>query len=120
MRFNLFERPADAHIRKSREYLEEANLGRVEHQAAAEHHGALARMYAERIARIETEISEALRVLSVSSGPVEQGAAAVAAVAAVPVAAAVPTAVVPTAASGRDAYPKSDPVAIYPSRALHA
>jgi hypothetical protein len=36
--------------------LEEANLAWVEHQAAAEHHTALARMYAERIIRIEEEI----------------------------------------------------------------
>lgn len=61
MRFHLFEQHADAHVRKSREYLEEANLGRVEHQAAAEHHAALAKMYAARIARIEAEISSALQ-----------------------------------------------------------
>lgn len=59
MRFNLFEPRMDAHIRKSLEYLEEANLAWVEHQAAAEHHAALAKMYAERIARIETEIKNA-------------------------------------------------------------
>ncbi|MDQ3060509.1 MAG: hypothetical protein M3R45_13490 [Pseudomonadota bacterium] len=111
MRFYLFERPADAHIRKSREYLEEANLGRVEHQAAAEHHNALARMYAERITRIEAEISEAFASLSSGSKPVEEGAAAAAAAAVV---------AVPTVVSGRDAPLKSDPVVIYPSRASHA
>lgn len=58
MRFHLFER-ADAHVRKSLEYLEEANLAWVEHKAAAEHHSALAKMYAERIARIEAEINSA-------------------------------------------------------------
>ena len=58
MRFHLFEH-ADAHIRKSLEYLEEANLAWVEHKAAAEHHSALARMYAERIVRIEAEVSNA-------------------------------------------------------------
>lgn len=58
MRFHLFAH-ADAHIRKSIEYLEEANLAWVEHKAAAEHHAALAKMYAERIARIEAEISNA-------------------------------------------------------------
>lgn len=110
MRFYLFERPVDAHIRKSREYLEEANLGRVEHQAAAEHHNALARMYAERITRIEAEISEAFVALSIGSKPVEEGAAVAAAA----------VAAVPTAASGRDAHLKSDPVVIYPSRASHA
>lgn len=56
MRFKLFESRHDVHIRRSREYLEEACIARVEHQAAAEHHMALARMYAERIARLEAEI----------------------------------------------------------------
>ncbi|NML86584.1 hypothetical protein [Polaromonas sp.] len=56
MTFHLFAH-ADAHIRKSLEYLEEANLAWVEHKAAAEHHSALAKMYAERIVRIEAEIN---------------------------------------------------------------
>ena len=58
MRFHLFEH-ADAHVRKSLEYLEEANLAWVEHKAAAEHHSALAKMYAERIIRIEAEVNNA-------------------------------------------------------------
>ena len=61
MKFHLFEKNSDAYLRKSREYLEEANLARVEHQAAAEHHAALAKMYTDRIARIEAEIQYALR-----------------------------------------------------------
>lgn len=72
MKFYLFERQGDAHIRKSREYLEEAHLGRVEHQAAAEHHTALAKMYAERIVRIEAEISEAFLLRSKSCQPAEE------------------------------------------------
>lgn len=92
MRFYLFERPADAHIRKSREYLEEANLGRVQHQAAAEHHGALAKMYADRIVRIEAEISDAFQVRSSAA----------------------------ESASGDEVRVKSDPVMLYPSRASHA
>lgn len=56
MRFRLFGPRTEAHIRRSLEYLEEANLAWVEHQAAAEHHAALAKMYADRIARIEEEI----------------------------------------------------------------
>ncbi len=67
MRFHLFERRLDAHVRKAREYLMEANLARVEHQAAAEHHAALARMYAERVARLEVEVSKALQPVSMSS-----------------------------------------------------
>lgn len=59
MRFRLFEQRIEPHVRKSLEYLEEANLAWVEHQAAAEHHAALANMYAERVARIEVEIKNA-------------------------------------------------------------
>ena len=58
MRFHLFEH-TEAHVRKSLEYLEEANLAWVEHKAAAEHHSALAKMYAERIVRIEAELNSA-------------------------------------------------------------
>lgn len=66
MRFHLFERRLDAHVRKAREYLMEANLARVEHQAAAEHHAALARMYAERVARLEQEVTKALQPISMT------------------------------------------------------
>ena len=59
MKFHLFEKTSEAYLRKSREYLEDAYLARVEHQAAAEHHAALAQMYTERIARIEAEINHA-------------------------------------------------------------
>ena len=57
MNFRLFEQRIEPHIRKSLEHLAEARLAWVEHQAAAEHHAALASMYAERIARIELEIN---------------------------------------------------------------
>jgi hypothetical protein len=67
MRFQLFEPRPDAHIRKAREYLNEAHLARIEHQVAAEHHLALARMYSERVARLEAEISNALQPLSFSA-----------------------------------------------------
>ncbi|NMM77494.1 hypothetical protein B2J86_08550 [Acidovorax sp. SRB_14] len=60
MGFRFFEHRRDTHLRRSREYLEEANVARVEHQAAAEHHAALAKMYAQRIVRIEEEILSAL------------------------------------------------------------
>jgi hypothetical protein len=56
MRFRFFGPRTKTHIRRSLEYLEEANLAWVEHQAAAEHHAAPAKMYSERIARIEEEI----------------------------------------------------------------
>lgn len=67
MRFHLFEPRLDAHIRKAREYLSEAHLARIEHQVAAEHHLALARMYTERVARLEVEISNALQPLSLTT-----------------------------------------------------
>ena len=73
MRFYLFERQAEAHIRRSREYLEEANVRRVEHQAAAEHHNALAEMYASRIARIQAEMGPAFGVHAALTAPADDG-----------------------------------------------
>jgi hypothetical protein len=73
MRFFLFERQAEAHIRRSREFLEEANVRRVEHQAAAEHHNALAEMYASRIARIQAEMGPAFGVHAAPALPVDDG-----------------------------------------------
>ncbi|WP_296530393.1 hypothetical protein [Rhodoferax sp.] len=95
MRFYLFELQADAHIRKSREYLEEAHLKRVEHEAAAEHHQALSTMYTQRIARIEAEIREATGLRSGNGQPVED-------------------------AASEPLRLKSDSVVPYPSRASHA
>ena len=73
MRFYLFERQAEAHIRRSREYLEEANVRRVEHQAAAEHHNALAEMYASRIARIQAEMGPAFGVHAALAAAADDG-----------------------------------------------
>ena len=60
MRFDIFQTRADAHIRKAREYLQQANIARIDHQTAAEHHAALATMYAQRVVWLEREVSEAL------------------------------------------------------------
>jgi hypothetical protein len=73
MRFFLFERQADAHIRRSREFLEEAHVRRVEHQAAAEHHNALAEMYACRIARIQAEMGPAFGVHAALAPALDDG-----------------------------------------------
>jgi hypothetical protein len=54
--FNIFQPNRNGHLRRIMTLLEEANLARIEHQAAAEHHGALARMYAERAKRLEREV----------------------------------------------------------------
>ena len=72
MKFHLFEPRPEAHIRKSLEYLSEANLAWVEHQAAAEHHAALAKMYSERIARIELEIKNAHQHRSILTRPLSE------------------------------------------------
>lgn len=53
--FNPFQINPNLHLRRVSQLLREANMGRVEHAAAAEHHGALARMYAERADRLERE-----------------------------------------------------------------
>ncbi|MBO9513949.1 MAG: hypothetical protein J7549_07505 [Variovorax sp.] len=54
--FSIFQPNRNGHLRRIMTLLEEANLARIEHQAAAEHHGALARMYAERVKRLEREV----------------------------------------------------------------
>ena len=59
MRFDIFQTRADAHIRKAREYLQQANIARIDHQTAAEHHAALASMYAQRVVWLENELSQA-------------------------------------------------------------
>ncbi len=60
MRFDIFGTRADAHIRRAQEYLQQANMARLEHQTAAEHHAALATMYAKRVTWLEREVREAM------------------------------------------------------------
>lgn len=60
MRFDLFHTRVDAHVRKAQEYLQAANIARLEHHIAAEHHSALASMYAQRVAWLEQELSESV------------------------------------------------------------
>jgi hypothetical protein len=62
MRFDFFRTRCDAHIWKAREYLQQANLARIEHQTAAEHHAALASMYAQRAVWLEQELANAAAV----------------------------------------------------------
>jgi hypothetical protein len=59
MRFGIFQKSSDSHVRKAREYLQQANLARIEHQAAAEHHAALAAMYLQRAHWLEQELTSA-------------------------------------------------------------
>ncbi len=60
MRFDIFHTRVDAHIRKAQEYLQQANVARIEHQTAADHHAALAAMYARRVIWLEQELSESV------------------------------------------------------------
>ncbi len=60
MRFDLFSTRADAHVRKAEEYLQAANVARIEHHVAAEHHSALASMYAMRVAWLEQELADSV------------------------------------------------------------
>lgn len=60
MRFDLFQTREDAHIRKAKDYLQQANIARIEHQTAAEHHAALATMYAQRAIWLEQEIADSV------------------------------------------------------------
>lgn len=54
--FGLFQTNPQSHLRRAMMLLREAHMARIEHQAAAEHHEALAAMYAQRAARLEREI----------------------------------------------------------------
>ena len=74
MKFSLFKPPMDQYLLKSREYLEEAKIKRIDHQAAAEHHGALTQLYAKRISRIEVKITQALQEGSQSNPPLPAAA----------------------------------------------
>jgi hypothetical protein len=95
MKFSLFKPPMDRNLLKSREYMEEAKIKQVDHQAAAEHHGALTQLYAEHISRIEAEISQALQESSKCNPPLP-------------------------AADSQSVHPQSDSVLVYAPRALHA
>jgi hypothetical protein len=50
LNFNAYGKRVDTMLR-------EARFAQLEHEAAAEHHGALARMYAERVARLDGVLS---------------------------------------------------------------
>lgn len=62
MFFNLFSSQPSAHLKRAVLMLHEAQMARLEHEAAAEHHGALARMYAERVQRLEAEVFRPQRI----------------------------------------------------------
>ncbi|MFT3812733.1 MAG: hypothetical protein QM740_05085 [Acidovorax sp.] len=55
--FDFFDQGSKAYAKRTETMLREAMFARLEHEAAAEHHQALARMYAERIERLRAEIA---------------------------------------------------------------
>jgi hypothetical protein len=56
MFFDLFGFGPNTYLKRASTLLQEAQMARIEHQAAAEHHSALARMYTERVKRLEAEV----------------------------------------------------------------
>ncbi|MGN8078365.1 hypothetical protein [Variovorax sp. 22077] len=70
MTFDFLFRPNHtAYLRRAAALLEEAQMARIEHQAAAEHHSALARMYAERVRRLENELYRQPQGAARGAGP---------------------------------------------------
>lgn len=57
--FDFFKLSNSAYARRMQTMLREARVAQLEHEAAAEHHDALARMYAERVARLVAACNEA-------------------------------------------------------------
>ena len=51
--FDFFNLGSRAYERRAETMLREARFAQLEHEAAAEHHDALARMYAERVLRLQ-------------------------------------------------------------------
>ncbi|SDL99105.1 hypothetical protein SAMN05428957_101466 [Oryzisolibacter propanilivorax] len=55
--FKRFLDPATIYLRRAQRCMDEARMAALEHESAAEHHAALARMYRERVARLRLEMS---------------------------------------------------------------
>ena len=54
--FKRFFDPATIYARRAQRSMDEARMAALEHESAAEHHAALARMYRERVARLQAEL----------------------------------------------------------------
>lgn len=54
---NRFFDPATIYARRAQVCLDEARMAALEHENAAEHHMALAKMYRHRVARLEAELA---------------------------------------------------------------
>ena len=51
--FDFFNQSSKAYAKRAQALLTEARFAQLEHEAAAEHHHALAQMYADRVRRLE-------------------------------------------------------------------
>lgn len=67
--FEFLNLSAKAYARRAETMLREARFAQLEHEAAAEHHGALARMYAERVARLQARNASAVQGSAASPAP---------------------------------------------------
>lgn len=56
--FDFLKLNANAYNKRVDTMLREARFAQLEHEAAAEHHGALARMYADRVARLDEVMTQ--------------------------------------------------------------
>lgn len=55
--FDFFNQSSKAYAKRAKALLTEARFAQLEHEAAAEHHRALAQMYAARVQRLEAPLS---------------------------------------------------------------
>lgn len=73
--FDFFNPGSRAYARRVETMLREARFAQLEHAAAAEHHSALAHMYADRVLRLESACRDAVRRDKLSASPEETGSA---------------------------------------------
>ena len=67
--FEFLNLSAKAYARRAETMLREARFAQLEHEAAAEHHGALARMYAERVTRLQARSASAAQGSAAAPAP---------------------------------------------------
>ena len=73
--FDFFNQSSRAFAKRAQALLQEARFAQLEHEAAAEHHHALAKMYADRVRRLEGPLQEGAVRLDVQPGAEPQSAA---------------------------------------------
>ena len=70
--FDFFHQSSKAYTKRAQLLLIEARFAQLEHEAAAEHHYALAQMYAARVQRLEAPLATELQ----RSSPISADASA--------------------------------------------